>query len=221
MPYRLRKLTISSVDSVDRGAGLSCEVILAKRRAAEAADPISWPRWEPPSYWEKEREMNKSANPFGEIEALTAGLRNGEIGKNCAFLKARDWFEKSSLYDLNRKDAAGRTASPEQQFQHALENHPILKRFNSAHAQGLRDTQAEVDAYFSQQPVEKAAPPPQTMSRVINDALNKAATELLSRAKRDRIEGATFARCYKAIITKSQWGRSLASLEKFHRTGIA
>jgi hypothetical protein len=60
----------------------------------------------------------------------------------------------------------------------------------------------------------------ESATKVYNDALNKAATELLAKARRDRVPGATFARCYEHIITKTQWGRSIASLEKYSRIQV-
>jgi hypothetical protein len=57
-------------------------------------------------------------------------------------------------------------------------------------------------------------------TKVYNDALDKAASELLAKARRDRVPGATYARIYEHLITKTQWGRSVASLEKYSRIQV-
>jgi hypothetical protein len=123
--------------------------------------------------------------------------------------------------------------SDAQQFEHFLDHHPVGKAFRQTCAQhGLDDTQGELAKEYGLEDVhdhERRKHPndgenpaaTKNMSTVLNAALDKAANELLAKARKDRVAGATYARIYEHIITKTQWGRSIASLEKLSRIGVA
>ena len=55
-----------------------------------------------------------------------------------------------------------------------------------------------------------------TVSTICNAALDKAATELFAKARKDRVPGATYAKCYEYLITKTGL-RAVAALEQYSK----
>jgi hypothetical protein len=232
---KLTKVRIDSVDSVDRGAGIGTDVILAKRRAWEAEDP-SRPRWEPEKF-EKERQMRKADHPFEHIEHLTDQVRKGEIGTGVAEMRGKAWHD-SHAFDAYRKDERGKVLSDHQQWQHFKTHHPVGKAFSEACAHGLRDTteemekelglKSDLDAAHERQrelgsghhgrnerPVTK-----QTVSSICIDEINKMAGVLVERAKREKGITISFQKAFEVIINGTEKGKRLASLERFSRIGV-
>jgi hypothetical protein len=80
--HQLKRLRITEVSSVDRGANAHATVVLRKQYEAEHPD---YPKWEPEKY-QKEQEMRKADHPFEHIEHLTirsARARSGPESRRC------------------------------------------------------------------------------------------------------------------------------------------
>jgi hypothetical protein len=210
-----------------------------KSRRRPPRDPVVTVKWQPEKF-EKEREMRKAADHIEHIQHLTSMVERGEIGKNVAHLRAKAAHDASG-FDIDRKDARGKVMSDAQQFEHFCDHHPVGKAFRQACAHGLEDTQSELEKEYAakndldeaherqrelasghhgRNPRGQVQKQTETVSSVCNAALDKAATELLAKARQARVPGATYARIYSHLITKTQWGRSIASLEQFSRIQV-
>ena len=85
---KLTRLRIDSVDFVDRAANTDARVILAKRRAYEAANP-NYPRWNPEQYM-----TNVQKDHTHDLDGIIADANEGKVGKDATHLKLRDHFER-------------------------------------------------------------------------------------------------------------------------------
>jgi hypothetical protein len=229
----IKRLRITEVSSVDRGANAHATVVLRKQYEAEHPD---YPKWEPEKY-QKEQEMRKADHPFEHIEHLTDQVRKGEIGTGVAEMRGKAWHD-SHAFDAYRKDERGKVLSDHQQWQHFKKFHPVGKAFSEVCANGLRDTTEEMEKELGLKSDLDAAHErqrelgsghhgrnerqvtKQTVSSICIDEINKMAGALVEKAKREKGITISFQKAFEVIINGTEKGKRLASLEKFLRIGV-
>jgi hypothetical protein len=125
MRRRLKRLQISEVSSVDRGAGYGCDVVLIKR--------------------DDEQERAMKHDPHAELDGIVSDLQDGKIGRNVGFSRLKSWHDKHAFF-RDRRDPRGRPLSDAQQFQDFLEGTPQGRIANQAMLNGLESTHEELQA---------------------------------------------------------------------------
>jgi hypothetical protein len=139
--HRLTNLRVHEISSVDKGAGVGVDVVLLKRRQAEAADP-SMPKWEPERFT-KEREMSKG-DKHGQFHAILDGVREKRIGKGVAWMKLQKWHAAHE-FSLDRRSETGKPLSDVQQHTRFMSQHPLGKMASEVlRNHGLDDTPEEI-----------------------------------------------------------------------------
>jgi hypothetical protein len=232
---KLTKLRVTSVDSVDAGAGRGVTAELVKRD----------PEWRDPSfsYWQ-EQKMLKADHPHHELSDIVSDLDEHRLGRDSGFLKIQNHFNKFH-YSLDRTDPrTGKPVHASVQLQKWLDHSPEGQRANMALKRAWDDSHDEKIAALSkygehggadldeahrrnrERGGQEHASPEQTMKAdkhgltpaMSNGAirkLNELADKLVGLAKRDKVP-MTFARAF-CEIAKTDEGRALLQVDAFFR----
>jgi hypothetical protein len=137
---QLKNLRVEEISSVDRGAAIGADVVLLKRRIAERADP-SMPVWAPEQFAKKERQMHTN-DAHADAEEVVGAMDAHEIGRDVGHMRLKSIHDRAH-FSIDRKDAKGRTISPERQYESWKAESPQGRRASASMARALQSTGQE------------------------------------------------------------------------------